>query len=201
MKKKDLEIILQDIPYPKKTIPSLEQYITPASIAADIIFNAHYNNDIHNKNIIDLGCGTGIFAIGAAITGAKHITAIEIDPNLIQLAQTYTTSKNLDIEFIQTDIRNITITGDTVLTNPPFGAQKPNKHADRFFLEKAYEAAPTIYSLHLSQTVPFITKLITALHGDITHKKTYRFPIKHQFSFHTKPIKYFDVTMIRSQRK
>ena len=65
------------------------------------------------------------------------------------------------------------------------------------YLEKAYEFAPIIYSLHLNQTIPFITKLIKALNGSITYKKTYKFPIKHQFTFHTKPVKYFDVTLLR----
>ena len=199
MKKKDLEIILQHIPAPNQTMASLEQYITPASIAADIIYLAHYNHDIENKHVIDLGCGTGIFAIGAALTNAKHITAIDIDKKIIQQAQTYAQTNNLKIEFIHNDIANIKIQADTVLTNPPFGAQKPNQHADRLFLKKAHEFAPITYSLHLTKTIPFITKLISALNGTITHKNTYRFPIKHQFSFHKKPIKYFDVTMIRSK--
>jgi putative methylase len=201
MKKKELEIALQTIPLPKTTNPSLEQYITPASIAADIIFHAHLNNDIHNKHVIDLGCGTAIFAIGAALTGAIKTTAIEIDPRLIQIAQTYSHTHKLNIDFIQSDIENITISADTILTNPPFGAQKPNQHADRKFLEIAYEFAPIIYSIHLSKTIPFIIKLITALNGTVTQKKMYKFPIKHQFSFHSKPIKYFNVTMIRSERK
>ena len=90
MKKKDLEIKLESIPAPKKTKPSLEQYITPAPIAADIIFIAHLNDDIQNKKIIDLGCGTGIFAIGAYITGASTVTAIDIDMDLLKIAKTYT---------------------------------------------------------------------------------------------------------------
>ena len=200
MKKKDLELILQTLPIPQNTTPHLEQYITPASIAADIIFFAHLNQDIQNKHIVDLGCGTGIFAIGAAITNAKKTTAIEIDQELLKIAQTFSQSDDLEIEFIQTDIKNISLQADVILTNPPFGAQKPNQHADRTFIEKAYEIAPIIYSLHLTNTIPFISKLIKALNGAITHQKNYKFPIKHQFSFHTKPIKYFDVTMIRSKR-
>jgi len=200
MKKKDLEIILQTLPIPQNTTPHLEQYITPASIAADIIFFAYLNNDIYNKHVVDLGSGTGIFAIAAAFTQAKKITAIEIDHDLIKIAETFTQNHHLVIEFIQNDIQNISLQADVILTNPPFGAQKPNQHADRLFIEKAYEIAPITYSLHLSHTIPFISKLIHALNGTITHQKNYKFPIKHQFSFHTKPIKYFDVTMIRSKR-
>jgi len=61
MKKKELEILLQKVPSFEKPVPHFEQYLTPASIAADIIFTAHQFGDIENKTVIDLGCGTGIF--------------------------------------------------------------------------------------------------------------------------------------------
>jgi len=157
MKKKDLEMILQSIPSPISTNPQLEQYITPASIASDIIFFAHLNNDILEKKIIDLGCGTGLFAIGAALTGATHTIAIEIDPSLIKIAQKFANSKKLSIQFINDDIKNLNIPSDTIITNPPFGAQKPNKHADRLFLEKAYECAPIIIAIkHNTISMPLL---------------------------------------------
>ena len=59
MKKKELEILLQKVPSFEKPVPHFEQYLTPAGIAADIIFTAHQFGDIENKTVIDLGCGTG----------------------------------------------------------------------------------------------------------------------------------------------
>jgi putative methylase len=41
MKQRQLEILLQQIPKPTKPIPYLEQYTTPATIAADVIFTAY----------------------------------------------------------------------------------------------------------------------------------------------------------------
>lgn len=32
-----------------------------------------------NKNVLDMGCGSGILGIGAALMGAKHIDAVDID--------------------------------------------------------------------------------------------------------------------------
>ena len=61
MKKKELEILLQGVPSFDKPIPHLEQYLTSASIAADIIFTAHQFGDIKDKTVLDLGCGTSIF--------------------------------------------------------------------------------------------------------------------------------------------
>jgi ribosomal protein L11 methyltransferase len=37
-------------------------------------------NDFANKNVLDMGCGTGILAIMASKLGAKTITAIDYDP-------------------------------------------------------------------------------------------------------------------------
>jgi len=36
-------------------------------------------NDITDKQVLDMGCGTGVLAIMASLRGAKHIEAIDID--------------------------------------------------------------------------------------------------------------------------
>jgi len=46
------------------------------SMMMDLMLSA----DIKNKNVLDMGCGTGILAILAAKMGAKSITAIDYDP-------------------------------------------------------------------------------------------------------------------------
>ena len=68
MKQRQLEILLQQIPKTPTPIPHLEQYMTPATIAADVIFTAYNWGDIQDKFVVDLGCGTGIFAIGPLLT-------------------------------------------------------------------------------------------------------------------------------------
>ena len=87
IKKKNLEILLERIPSHPNPDPSLEQYATPAPIAADILFTAYIQGDILNKKIIDLGCGTGIFAIGAALIGADIIVGIDIDKKSLDIAR------------------------------------------------------------------------------------------------------------------
>lgn len=197
MKKRQLEIILQKIPKPSKPIPSLEQYLTPAAIAADIIFTAYTWGDIYEKIVIDLGCGTGIFAIGAFLMGAKKITGYDIDPNVISIAKEYTIKNKYPIKFHTQDISSIQATCDTIIMNPPFGAQKANIKADRKFIEKGFEIASVLYSLHLRKTVPFLEKMIMALHGEITYKKDYNFPIKCVFDFHSKQVVSYKVTLLR----
>ena len=84
---------------------------------------------------------------------------------------------------------------DTVIMNPPFGAQK--QHADRIFLTKALEIGTVTYSLHLRQTRDFIQEFTKQLNAEISHEENYLFPIKHTFAFHSLPQKSVDVTLFR----
>jgi len=197
MKKRQLEILLQKVPLPNKPVPNLEQYMTPANIAADIIFTAHQFGDIENKIIIDLGCGTGIFSIGAALTGATKVIGIDVDREMILVARKFAQKSSLEIEFIVQDVKDVEIKCDTILMNPPFGSQKSNQKADRKFIEKGFEISQMIYSLHLKKTIPFIEKMISSLDGDIVYQKDYVFPIKWMFSFHDKEIVNYDVTLLK----
>lgn len=197
MKQRQLEILLQQIPKPTKPIPHLEQYTTPATIAADVIFTAYNWGDIHEKIVVDLGCGTGIFAIGAYLMGAQKVQGYDIDPNVISIAKEYTTKNKYPIEFYTQKIESIQTSCDTVLMNPPFGAQKANLKADRKFIEKGFQIASVLYSFHLKKTIPFLEKMITALKGEITMKKDYEFPIKWIFNFHYKQVVSYKVTLLR----
>jgi len=199
MKKRQLEIALQHVPQLQNPLPHLEQYMTPATIAADIVFTAYQYGDIAEKTVLDLGCGTGIFSVGAFLLGATKTIGIDVDKTSIQIAQTYSQEHNYVIEYLVSDIEDIDITGDTVLMNPPFGAQKSNQQADRKFLKKAIEVSQVTYSLHLKKTFPFLQTLLRALDAEITYQKEYTFPISHQFSFHTKEQVTYDVILLRIQ--
>ena len=153
--------------------------------------------DIKNKKVLDLGCGTGIFSVGTVLTGAEGVVGIDIDSNCIDIARRYADLNSLDISYIVQDVKDVNLKVDTVIMNPPFGAQKSNIKADRKFIERAFKLAPVIYSIHLSKTVPFIDKMVTSLKGKIDYSKDYVFPIKSIYKFHEKKVKNFDVTLLR----
>jgi len=197
MKQRQLEIILQQIPKPTSPMSHLEQYMTPAPIAADVLYTACQWEDINDKIVVDLGCGTGIFAVGAYLMGAKNVQGFDVDPNVIAQAKENARRNNYPIEFVAQDIVDIQTTCDTVLMNPPFGAQKANLHADRKFIEKGFAIASVLYSFHLKKTVPFFEKMITALNGEITLQKDYEFPIKWMFDFHYKQVVSYKVSLLR----
>ena len=197
MKQKQLEILLQQIPKPSKPIPQLEQYTTPASIAADVIFTAYTWGDIQDKIIVDLGCGTGILATGAYLMGAQKVTGYDVDPAVISIAQEYATKHHYPIEFQTQEVASIQTSCDTILMNPPFGAQKANLNADRKFIEKGFQIASVLYSFHLKKTTSFFEKMVAALKGEITLQKDYEFPIKWIFDFHYKETVSYNVTLLR----
>jgi len=175
MKQRQLEILLEKIPKPTIPVPQLEQYMTTAPIAADIIFTAYQWGDIENKIVVDLGCGTGIFSVGAVKMGAKKVLGFDIDKNIIAVAKKYAKTNALPITYTLKDIIEVHTTCDTVIMNPPFGAQKSNTKADRKFLKKAFEISSVVYSLHLKKTIFFLEKMIKSLQGEITYQKEYSF--------------------------
>ena len=197
MKKKELEILLQKVPIYDYPNPYIEQYMTPANIAADIILTAFGFGDIEDKKVVDLGCGTGIFSYGASIANAKEVIGIDIDEKVIEIAKDFARSNNLNINYIVKNVKDVDYKCDTILMNPPFGAQKSNRWADRGFLEKAFELSKVIYSLHLTKTIEFIEKMIASLDGEITFVKDYIFPIKHTYFFHKKKSLDCEVTLLR----
>jgi len=197
MKQKELEILLQKVPYYDQPNPYIEQYMTPANIAADIIYTACQYNDIQGKTVVDLGCGTGIFSYGAKLTEAKEVIGVDIDEESIKIAKNFAEKNNTYIKFLVEDVKNVDLKCDSVIMNPPFGAQKSNRWADRGFIEKAFEISKITYSLHLTKTIDFIEKMVSSLDGEITNYKEYNFPIKHSFSFHNKKILNVDITLLR----
>jgi putative methylase len=203
MRKKDLEIILQKLPPHPAPVIKLEQYTTPAIIAADIVFNAYIEEEIADKVVLDLGCGTGSFALAAALLSAEQVIGVDVDGTALAIAEGYAEALSLDITFLEQDLTKLTSSMlptkdiDTVIQNPPFGAQKSARGADRVFLEKALKFAKIIYSLHLSKTDEFITLLIEKLGGQVIWKKKYVFPIEHIYHFHSQEKVSYEVTLFK----
>jgi putative methylase len=200
VKKKTLELLLQRIKPVETPLPKLEQYITPASIAADILYIAYGFGDIKSKKVIDFGCGTGIFAIGAAILGAEKCIGIDVDSKCIECCKKNLELFNLGsakIKFITCDIENFYDSCDTVIQNPPFGAQKTARGMDVKFIEKSMEIGKVVYSIHQTTTLPFIKRMLEARDVEIDFSKDYRFEIKYMFEFHKKRRVFIDVTLLR----
>lgn len=198
MKKQQLEIALQKLTPVASRDPKLEQYSTPAGLAADVVWEAHSAGDIEGKSVADLGCGNGVFSIGAKLMGASTVFGIDVDPRAIEVARRNASSLDLDIELVAGDVSLVQGRYDTVLQNPPFGAQR--RHADRAFIRKALELAPRVYSLHNSGTEAFVASMVKALEADCVPVKRFKFEIPYAFEFHTKAKKTFSVVLLKFMR-
>lgn len=194
MKRKDLEIKLERVRPFENPSAALEQYPTPSAIASDILFGAYANGDILGCTVNDLGCGTGIFGIGAKLLGAETVRSYDISSSALTVAKKNAETLGTDIEFNECDISEVCDRADTTFMNPPFGCQ--NKRADRPFLEKAMELSDSIYSIHMATTLDFL-KEFTASHGhEIVSYATYNYNIPHTFTFHKKAKQTVDIVVV-----
>lgn len=219
-------MILENVPKHPNPKVDLEQYSTPATIAADLIWNAYGLGDIDGMNILDLGCGTGIFAIASSLMCASHSLGVDIDEESIALAKITQNgiSEEHDIDIANTnfivgdinsfnsindllnstdnnDINNNLISlnkFDTLIQNPPFGSQeKGSRHADRKFMEFAVESAEVIYSFHMKNTEEFVIDYYRDLGAEVTHKLVYKFPIPKIYDFHREESRDVKVVVLR----
>lgn len=197
-KKKHLEMLIQNIPKHPKPKVDLEQYSTPATIAADLLWNAYSLDDVVNKNIMDLGCGTGIFAISSKLLGARSAIGVDIDKDSIDLASDYCS----DVKFICSDICDLSndFDVDTIFQNPPFGSQKnAKKGQDLKFINKAIDLSfNVLYSFHMASTEEFLVDYFNKKDLEITHIFRYNFPIPKIYKFHTKESSNVEVIVIRA---
>ncbi len=202
MKLKHLEMTLQRLRGFSRPRAALEQYQTPAPLAARLLYHALMKGDIEEKAVCDLGCGTGILAIGAALLGAAPVTGVDIDERALAVARENADLLGVDITFLATDLREGGCRDrigacDTVVMNPPFGAQKA--HADRPFIDCAIAAAGVTYSIFNAGSIPFV-EAYTAQKAEITEKIGGAFPIKRTFAFHTKDVQEIEVEILRLKR-
>ena len=179
----------------------LEQYATESELAAELLWHAHMAGHIAGKRVIDLGAGTGILAIGAALLGAADVVAVEKDEAAFKVLK-----ENLDVyegceqvRPVLSDVGPFREKGDLVVMNPPFGTKE--RHADRHFLSKAAELAPVIYTIHKTTTDQFVRAFAQDSRLEVTWAERRSFPIKRSMAYHEKPRKEIEVTVYCLERR
>ncbi len=196
MRKKHLEMLLEQVEGFKSPKPEREQYATPATVAAELLHFAFMRGDI-TDTVYDLGCGSGILAIGAKLLGAEKVIGFDDDSDVLETARANAKRLGADVEFVCSRIDEVCGKTHTVVMNPPFGAQV--KGSDRPFLRKALELSSVVYSIHNAGSTEFIKKFINP--SVITEHKLIDFPIKRTFRFHTKEIQVIKVEIYRIEKR
>lgn len=205
MKLKELQSLMQDIAVFDNPKLDLEQYPTGPHLASRLLFtvdNAY--NEFEGKVVADLGCGTGMLSIGAAMLGSPHVIGIDIDDDALCTAQENCEQfEGLQIDFVQCNIsqlqsQSIQLWADVVIMNPPFGTRR--KGADLEFLQAAFQISKgSIYSLHKSSTRQHIQKTamqrLKAKSAEVLAQLRYDLPPT--FVFHKQKSKDIEVDLWR----
>lgn len=189
MKRNKLEEYLQDVEtFPSPKI-SLEQYITPPHIAACMLHVAQTSfDDLNEKLVADLGCGSGMLSIGSLLLGSSFCVGFDIDEDVLN-----TYKSNMDeFEFTTHDTVLCDVSSnvmdkfqkkfDTVLLNPPFGTH--NKGIDMIFLKTAINLSNNaVYSLHKTSTRAHILSKIESwkIKGSVIAELRYDLPQSYKF--------------------
>jgi putative methylase len=202
MKLRQLEMTLERLEGFAAPDPRLEQYRTPAPLAARLLFHAWSRGDIAGKSVIDLGCGTGVLSVGAALLGAAEVTGVDTDPVALQVAKRNADALEVAIRLVPGDVADPSLIGelsgcDTVVMNPPFGAQKA--HADRPFIDAALQLAPVTYGIFNAGSRSFLTAYIHG-RGRVDEVVSGAIPIKKMFSFHTREVQEIPVEIMVLRR-
>lgn len=172
----------------------LEQYPTPAWLAAHLVHLADLQGDLADRTVLDLGTGTGLLALAAATRDPEQVVGIERDRAALRIAQenerTFLERSDVPtspIHWVLGDATRpplATPGQSTVVMNPPFGAQRGNEGADRAFLAAAAERSDVSYSIHNEGSREFVETFSGDLGGEVTHAFAAAFELDRQFDFH-----------------
>lgn len=198
MKQKELEITLSKLHNFEKPKIQLEQYQTPPRLVAMISWRAFQLGDIENKTVADFCCGTGLFAISASLLGSSKVYGIEIDKEALEIAKRNARITEVDITFLNSDVRQTNLKVDTILMNSPFGIQ--GTHKDQIFLQSALKNSKVCYSIHLHQqkNIEFLTNFVQKHSKEVKEVISAEFEIPKTYSFHKKKYHIIKVAILRS---
>ena len=171
---------LESFPHPD---PAEEQVRTPAENAAELLGEAKARDDLAGRIVADLGAGTGTLAVGAALLGATRVIAVERDPGALRVAEENARTLGVEVEWREESVDRFREPVDTVVMNPPFGAQR--RGADTSFWATAFTVASrAVYAFSLSQSRTFIERRAVASGARIESCRAVPWVLPHTFAHH-----------------
>lgn len=181
---------------------SLEQYRTPPGVAAYLVHLADLNGDVAGRTVVDLGAGTGMITLAAALRDPARVVGVDIDPKPLSTARANQDRIGTEtrIAWLRADAADLPLClaePVTVVMNPPFGAQSGNEHADRRFLGTAAEISTVSYSIHNAGSTEFVESFTADNDGEVTAAYRSTLSLPRQFAFHDDDKHEIDVELFR----
>ncbi|KKF39543.1 RNA methyltransferase [Halorubrum saccharovorum] len=181
---------------------ALEQYPTPPDLGAHVVHLADLHGDVDGRTVLDLGTGTGMLALAAALRGPARVFGVELDRGALSTAieNERRIAASAPVHWLQGDATRLPLDVPdpvTVVMNPPFGAQDGNRNADRGFLATASRVAAVSYSVHNAGSREFVEAFAADNGGDVTHAFAADFQIEAQFDHHTDAARDIDAEVYR----
>ena len=207
-KQNDLQWQLQDVNGFSNPKDYLEQYQTSPQIAGEMLheISLKYGDDICDMRIADLGCGTGMLGIAAALVGCDYVTMYDIDKEAIEIAQQNAEEMDLrdKVQFVLVDVNQLKDWTclrkqyDIVLTNPPFGIRS-EKGADINFLKSGINICNgCVYSLHKLNTKDYLIKFYQRNNIQNLNAFKIKYDLPKSYKFHKENNKVIDVICLEA---
>lgn len=201
MDRGELERRLEDVEGFDEPRVALEQYPTPPDVAAHLLHLAAMRGDLSGRTVVDLGAGTGVLSLGAALLGPRRVLGVERDPAALATARENEAAlaPPAPVSWLRGDAtRPPLAAGDaTVVSNPPFGAQDGAAGADRGFLAAAGALASVSYTLHNAGSLSFVESFVADAGGAVTDAFRVRLSLPRQFEFHERETATVDALAVR----
>jgi putative methylase len=167
----------------------LEQYATDTEVAASLVHVADEHGDLADATVLDLGTGTGMLALAAALRSPDRVIGVDVDPTPLRTARENAAriGATTDVAWLVADATDLPLQGiddAVVLSNPPFGAQRGNEHADRAFLDQIASVASVSYTIHNAGSQDFVAAYVADNDATITDAYAVELDVDNQFDFH-----------------
>jgi putative methylase len=193
--------------------PQLEQYATSPEVAASLVHVADQRGDLtggdgdgqaerddgqagsdepaddEGTTVLDLGTGTGMLALAAALRSPRRVIGIDVDPAPLRTARENAArvGATTNVEWVVGDATDLPLSMPgrvVVLSNPPFGAQDGNEHADRAFLDQIRDVADVSYTVHNAGSEEFVRAYAADHDAVVTDAFAVELDVDNQFAFH-----------------
>jgi len=195
--KKELEIFVESLPTFRRPKLRLEQYPTDAAVVATAVWDAYMRGLL--DAVLDLGCGTGRFALAAAAMGARHVLCVDVDPEALKTAKEVADAHGFHaVDFLAADAPTLALRRRFAVAfqNPPFGIWS-GRGTDIAFLAAAVKHAEVVYTIHKLPTLQYVKETVERWGYRLEVVDTAVLNIKPMYRHHRKRIHKVEVFLAR----